>query len=95
MITYRAIAASKKHITSPRRPIGVPWVGEPGLFEIQENGNLDDKGNDRINEGKFSLTYAGLVRRSDNADYRAAYASSLIEFDEIPMAVRELRKLGT
>ena len=29
----------------------------------------------------------------DNADYRAAYANALIEFDRIPMAVRELRKL--
>ena len=43
--------------------------------------------------GKFSLTYEGLVHLApDNADYRAAYANALIEFDRIPMAVRELRK---
>ena len=29
----------------------------------------------------------------DNADYNAAYANALVEFDRIPMAERQLQKL--
>ena len=29
----------------------------------------------------------------ENADYNAAYANALVEFDRIPMAVRQLHKL--
>ncbi|MBT7413546.1 MAG: hypothetical protein HN772_04575, partial [Euryarchaeota archaeon] len=34
-------------------PSGYHGWAEAAMFEIQENGNMDDKGNDRINEGKI------------------------------------------
>ena len=67
--------------SNPDDPAGYHGWAEAALFDIQENGNLDDKGNDRINEGQI------------NADYNAAYANALVEFDRIPMAVRQLHKL--
>ena len=49
-----AMATFEEHITkSPDDPSkGYHGWAEAALFEIQENGNLDDKGNDRINEGQ-------------------------------------------
>ena len=90
-----AMATFEEHITnSPDDPAGYHGWAEAALFEIQENGNLDDKGNDRINEGQVqSYLRRACSLAPDNADYRAAYANALIEFDRIPMAVRELRKL--
>ena len=90
-----AMATFEEHITSsPDDPSGYHGWAEAALFEIQENGNLDDKGNDRINEGQVqSYLRRACSLAPDNADYRAAYANALIEFDRIPMAVRELRKL--
>ncbi len=75
-------------------PAGYHGWAEAALFDIQENGNLDEKGNDRINEGQIAAYFrkaAGLA--PDNADYNAAYANALVEFDRIPMAVRQLHKL--
>ncbi len=79
---------------NPDDPAGYHGWAEAALFDIQENGNLDDKGNDRINEGQINAYFrkaAGLA--PDNADYNAAYANALVEFDRIPMAVRQLHKL--
>ena len=75
-------------------PSGYHGWAEAAMFEIQENGNMDDKGNDRINEGKiqsYLRKAAGLD--SDNAEYLASYANALIEFDRVPMAIREFQKL--
>ena len=90
-----AMSTFEAHISNnPDDPSGYHGWAEAALFEIQENGNLDEKGNDRINEGQVqSYLRRACSLAPDNADYRAAYANALIEFDRIPMAVRELRKL--
>ncbi|MBH33202.1 MAG: hypothetical protein CMB75_02230 [Euryarchaeota archaeon] len=90
-----AMSIFEEHVSSsPDDPAGYHGWAEAALFEIQENGNLDDKGNDRINEGQVqSYLRRACSLAPENADYRAAYANALIEFDRIPMAVRELRKL--
>ena len=79
---------------NPNDPAGYHGWAEAAMFEIQENGNMDDKGNDIINEGKiqsYLRKAAGLD--SDNAEYLASYANALIEFDRVPMAIREFQKL--
>ena len=79
---------------NPDDPAGYHGWAESALCEIQENGNFDDKGNDRINEGQVAAYFkkaAALDKVS--TEYQAAYANALIEFDRIPMAIRELRKL--
>ena len=90
-----AMAVFERHIeSSPDDPAGYHGWAEAALFEIQENGNLNESGKDRINEGMVTAYLrraAGLA--PDNADYSAAYASALVEFDRIPMAVRQLHKL--
>ena len=90
-----AMAVFERHIeANPDDPAGYHGWAEAALFEIQQNGNLDESGNDRINEGKVTAYLrraAGLA--PDNADYSAAYASALVEFDRIPMAVSQLHKL--
>ena len=90
-----AMSTFEAHISdNPDDPSGYHGWAEAALFEIQENGNLDEKGNDRINEAQVqSYLRRACSLAPDNADYRAAYANALIEFDRIPMAVRELRKL--
>jgi len=75
-------------------PAGYHGWAEAALFEVQENGNMDDKGNDRINEGQIASYFKRASRMApENADYLAAYANALIEFDRIPMAIREFKKL--
>jgi tetratricopeptide (TPR) repeat protein len=90
-----AMEIFETHVTNnPKDPAGYHGWAESAMFEIQENGNFDDKGNDRINEGKvqsYLRKAAGL--EPDNAEYQAAYANALIEFDRVPMAVREFQKL--
>ncbi len=79
---------------NPNDPAGYHGWAEAAMFEIQENGNMDDKGNDIINEGKiqsYLRKAAGLD--SDNAEYLASYANALIEFDRVPKAIREFQKL--
>ena len=36
--------------SNPDDPAGYHGWAEAALFEIQQNGNMDDNGNDRINE---------------------------------------------
>ena len=80
--------------SNPDAPAGYHGWAEAALFDIQENGNLDDKGNDRINEGQINAYFRRAASMApDNADYNAAYANALVEFDRIPMAVRQLHKL--
>ena len=80
--------------SNPDDPAGYHGWAEAALFDIQENGNLDDKGNDRINEGQINAYFRRAASMApDNADYNAAYANALVEFDRIPMAVRQLHKL--
>ena len=90
-----AMATFEEHITgSPDDPSGYHGWAEAALFEIQKMETSMIKGNDRINEGQVqSYLRRACSLAPDNADYRAAYANALIEFDRIPMAVRELRKL--
>ena len=90
-----AMATFEEHITSsPDDPSGYHGWAEAALFEIQENGNLDDKGNDRINEGQINAYYRRASSMDqDNPEYLASYAKALLEFDRISMAVREFRKL--
>ena len=79
---------------NPDDPAGFHGWAEAALFEVQENGNMDEKGNDRINEGKvqsYLKRAAGL--EPENAEYQAALANALIEFDRVPMAIREFKKL--
>lgn len=79
---------------NPSEPAGFHGWAEAALFEIQENGNLDDKGNDRINEGQIAAYFRKAASMDPkNPDYLASYANALLEFDRIPMAVREFRKL--
>jgi len=80
--------------SNPDNPAGYHGWAEAALFEVQENGNMDEKGNDRINEGQIASYFKRASRMApDNADYLAAYANALIEFDRIPMAIREFKKL--
>ena len=84
-------AYSKDH---PSDPAGFHGWAEAALFEVQENGNLDDKGNDRINEGQIAAYFRKASSMDPkNPDYLASYAGALLTFDRIPMAVREFRKL--
>ena len=80
--------------TNPDDPAGYHGWAEAALFEIQNNGNTDDSGNDRINEGQVAAYFrkaSGIA--PDNSEYLAAYANALLAFDRIPMAVREFQKL--
>jgi len=90
-----AMALFETHVeANPDDPAGYHGWAESALFEIQQNGNIDDSGKDRINEGQVAAYFrkaSGLA--PDNAEYLAAYASALLEFDRIPMAVREFQKL--
>jgi len=80
--------------SNPDDPAGYHGWAEAALFEVQENGNMDDKGNDRINEGQIASYFKRASRMdSGSTDYLAAYANALIEFDRIPMAIREFKKL--
>ena len=90
-----AMAVFEGYIDSnPDDPAGYHGWAEAALFDIQENGNLDDKGNDRINEGQINAYFRRAASMApENADYNAAYANALVEFDRIPMAVRQLHKL--
>ena len=48
-----AMEIFETHVTNnPKDPAGYHGWAESAMFEIQENGNFDEKGNDRINEGK-------------------------------------------
>ena len=90
-----AMALFDSHVeANPDDPAGYHGWAESALFEIQQNGNIDDKGGDRINEGQVAAYFrkaSGL--EPDNAEYLAAHANALLEFDRIPMAVREFQKL--
>ena len=90
-----AMATFEEHITnSPDDPAGYHGWAEAALFEIQENGNLDDKGNDRINEGQVAAYYRRASSMDpENPEYLASHAKALLEFDRISMSVREFRKL--
>jgi|TARA_B110000881_G_C18525377_1_gene489980 hypothetical protein len=92
-----AMEIFESHVAAdPKDPAGYHGWAEAAMFEIQENGNMDAKGNDIINEGKiqsYLRKAAGLD--TDNAEYLASYANALIEFDRIPMAIREFQKLRT
>ena len=46
---------------NPDDPAGYHGWAESALFEIQENGNFDDKGNDRINEGQVAAYFLSLI----------------------------------
>ena len=65
-----AMEIFETHVTNnPKDPAGYHGWAESAMFEIQENGNFDDKGNDRINEGKvqsYLRKAAGLD--PDNAE---------------------------
>tara|TARA_B110000014_G_scaffold123589_1_gene84968 strand:- start:199 stop:744 length:546 start_codon:yes stop_codon:yes gene_type:complete len=90
-----AMALFESHVdTNPDDPLGYHGWAEAALFEIQQNGNIDDNGKDRINEGQVAAYFrkaSGLA--PDNSEYLAAHANALLEFDRIPMAVREFQKL--
>ena len=90
-----AMQIFESHVdANPDDPAGYHGWAESALFEIQQNGNIDDKGGDRINEGQVAAYFrkaSGLA--PDNAEYLAAHANALLEFDRIPMAVREFQKL--
>ena len=48
----------------------------------------------RINEGQVAAYFKkAAALDSQSTEYQAAYANALIEFDRIPMAIRELKKL--
>jgi tetratricopeptide (TPR) repeat protein len=80
--------------SSPNDATGYHGWAEAAMFEIQENGNIDDSGKDRINEGQIqSYLRKATSLDGDNADYVAAYANALIEFDRVPMAIRQFQKL--
>ncbi len=79
---------------SPDDAAGYHGWAEAAMFEIQEHGNLDDAGKDRINEGQIqSYLRRATTLDPENADYVAAYANALIEFDRVPMAIRQYQKL--
>jgi len=90
-----AMEIFEAHIgVSPSDPAGYHGWAEAALFEVQENGNMDEKGNDRINEGQIAAYFRKASGMDpENADYLAAYANALIEFDRIPMAIRQFKKL--
>ena len=90
-----AMAMFEGHIeANPDDPSGYHGWAEAALFEVQENGNMDEKGNDRINEGQIAAYFRKAAGMDpENADYLAAYANALIEFDRIPMAIRQFKKL--
>lgn len=90
-----AMAIFEGHIDANRDdPAGYHGWAESALFEIQENGNFDEKGNDRINEGQVAAYFKKAAALDpQSTEYQAAYANALIEFDRIPMAIRELKKL--
>ena len=90
-----AMGIFEAHIAANRDdPSGYHGWAESALFEIQENGNFDEKGNDRINEGQVAAYFKkAAALDSESTEYQAAYANALIEFDRIPMAIRELKKL--
>ena len=80
--------------SNPDDPVGFHGWAEAALFEIQVNGNLDGKGNDRINEGQIAAYYRRASSMDPkNPEYLASYAKALLEFDRISMSVREFRKL--
>ena len=90
-----AMGIFESHVeANPDDPAGYHGWAESALFEIQQNGNIDDNGNDRINEGQVAAYFrkaSSLV--PDNAEFLAAHANALLEFERIPMAVREFQKL--
>ncbi len=43
--------------SNPDDPAGYYGWAEAALFDIQENGNLDEKGKDRINEGQIAAYF--------------------------------------
>ena len=88
-----AMEIFENHVNdNPKDPAGYHGWAEAAMFEIQENGNFDEKGNDRINEGKvqsYLRKAAGL--EPDNAEYQAAFANALVEFDRVPWLFVNLR----
>ncbi len=75
-------------------PVGYHGWAEAALFEIQANGNFDEKGNERINEGQVAAYFQKAAKMDpESTEYQAALANALIEFDRIPKAIRELKKL--
>ena len=90
-----AMGLFESHVeANPDDPTGYHGWAESALFEIQQNGNIDDNGNDRINEGQVAAYFRKASSLApDNAEYLAAHANALLEFDRIPMAVREFQKL--
>ena len=53
-----AMEIFEAHINSNRDDAaGYHGWAESALFEIQENGNFDEKGNDRINEGQVAAYF--------------------------------------
>ena len=90
-----AMSIFEGHIDgNPKDPAGYHGWAESALFEIQENGNFDEKGNDRIHEGQVAAYFKKAAALDpQSTEYQAAYANALIEFDRIPMAIRELKKL--
>lgn len=75
-------------------PLGYHGWAEAALFEIQEKGNFDEKGKERINEGQIQSYFQRATKLDPTStEYQAAYANALIEFDRIPKAIRELKKL--
>ena len=79
---------------NPDDPAGYHGWAEAALLEVQVNGNFDEKGNDRINEGQINAYYRRASSMDqDNPEYLASYAKALLEFDRISMSVREFRKL--
>ena len=80
--------------SNPDNPAGYHGWAEAALFEIQVNGNFDEKGNDRINEGQVAAYYRRASSMDpENPEYLASHAKALLEFDRISMSVREFRKL--
>lgn len=90
-----AMSMFEGHIkANPADPAGYHGWAEAALFEVQENGNMDERGNDRINEGQIAAYFRKASGMDpENADYLAAYSNALIEFDRIPMAIRQFKKL--
>ena len=90
-----AMSLFESHVeANPDDPTGYHGWAESALFEIQQNGNIDDNGNDRINDGQVAAYFRKASSLApDNAEYLAAHANALLEFDRIPMAVREFQKL--
>ena len=75
-------------------PVGYHGWAEAALFEMQANGNFDEKGKERINEGQVAAYFQKAAKMDpESTEYQAALANALIEFDRIPKAIRELKKL--